>query len=51
MGTDTEENITGATTEGYLTLFLRSREAMQVSPGTVQFYKVKLGRFLSEMNP
>jgi len=34
----------------YLTLFLRSREAMGVSPGTTQFYRIKLGRFLSEVN-
>ncbi len=34
----------------YLPLFLRSREAMGVSPGTAQFYRTKLGRFLSEIN-
>ena len=34
----------------YFTLFLRSREAMEVSPGTEQFYRIKLGRFLGEVN-
>jgi integrase len=34
----------------YFALFLRSREAMGVSPGTAQFYRIKLGRFLSELN-
>ena len=51
MGPDNKEIIIGTTTEEYLKLFLRSREAMEVSPGTMQFYKVKLGRFLSELNP
>jgi len=36
--------------EEYLYLFLQSRQAMEVSPGTLNFYKVKLGRFLSELN-
>ena len=35
----------------YLYLFLRSREAMGVSSGTLQFYRVKLGRFLCGLNP
>jgi site-specific recombinase XerD len=35
----------------YLQQFLRSREAMGVSSGTLQFYRSKLGRFLSELNP
>jgi integrase len=38
------------TERDYLSLFLRSREAMGVSPGTAQFYRIKLGRFLSEVN-
>jgi len=33
-----------------LHLFLQSRQAMEVSPGTLSFYRVKLGRFLSELN-
>jgi integrase len=45
-------NYTGRprTEHDYLTLFLRSREAMGVSPGTEQFYRTKLGRFLGEVN-
>lgn len=39
------------TSKKYLDLFLQSRQAMQVSPGTLQFYRVKLGRFLSELDP
>ena len=38
------------TAEEYLHLFLRSRQAMEVSLGTLNFYRVKLGRFLSELN-
>jgi integrase len=38
------------TEHDYLTLFLRSRKAMEVSPGTEQFYRIKLGRFLGEVN-
>lgn len=38
------------TEHDYFTFFLRSREAMGVSPGTTQFYRIKLGRFLSEVN-
>jgi integrase len=34
----------------YFTLFLQSRKAMEVTPGTEQFYRIKLGRFLSEVN-
>jgi integrase/recombinase XerD len=34
----------------YFTLFLRSRTAMGVAPGTAQFYRIKLGRFFSEVN-
>lgn len=34
----------------YLHLFLQSRQAMEVSPGTLSFYRIKLGRFLSELN-
>ena len=34
----------------YFNLFARSREAMGVSPGTLQFYNVKLGRFLRELD-
>jgi site-specific recombinase XerD len=35
----------------YYELFMQSRLAKQVSPTTVRFYKVKLGRFLTEINP
>lgn len=35
----------------YLPLFFKSREAMQVSAGTLHFYRVKLGRFLRELDP
>jgi site-specific recombinase XerD len=38
------------TEHDYFTLFLRSRKAMQVSPGTEQFYRTKLGRFFREVN-
>lgn len=34
----------------YFSLFLQSRKANEVSPGSLRFYKVKLGRFLSEVN-
>jgi len=34
----------------YFTLFLQSRKAMEVSPGTEHFYRIKLGRFLDEVN-
>ena len=34
----------------YLNLFLQSKQAMHVSPGTLAFYRVKLGRFLTELN-
>lgn len=34
----------------YLHLFLQSRQAMEVSPGTLSFYRVKLGRFLSGLD-
>jgi integrase/recombinase XerD len=34
----------------YFTLFLRSRKVIQVSPGTAQFYRTKLGRFFREVN-
>lgn len=37
------------TAEEYQYLFLQSRQAMEVSPGTLSFYRVKLGRFLSEL--
>ena len=38
------------TEHDYFALFIRSRKAMEVSPGTEQFYRIKLGRFLSEVN-
>ncbi len=38
------------TEHDYFTIFLRSRKAMEVSPGTEQFYRIKLGRFLNEVN-
>jgi len=34
----------------YYNLFIISRQAMEVSPGTEQFYRIKLGRFLAEVN-
>jgi len=33
----------------YFTLVLQSRKVMEVSPGTEQFYRIKLGRFLDEV--
>jgi integrase/recombinase XerC len=38
------------TDHDYFTLFIQSRKAMEVSPGTEQFYRIKLGRFLDEVN-
>ncbi len=38
------------TENDYFTLFLRSRKAMEVTLGTEQFYRIKLSRFLSEVN-
>jgi integrase len=38
------------TEEEYQHLFLQSRQAMEVSPGTLSFYRAKLGRFLSELD-
>ena len=35
----------------YLALFIQSRQAHDVSSGTLAFYEVKLGRFLSTVNP
>ncbi|MFC2045880.1 tyrosine-type recombinase/integrase [Chloroflexota bacterium] len=46
-----EVAIKSNTNKKYLGLFLQSRQAMQVSPGTMQFYRVKLGRFFAELNP
>lgn len=34
----------------YYNLFIISRRSMEVSPGTLQFYRIKLGRFLCEVN-
>jgi len=34
----------------YLTLFLQSRRANEVSSGSIHFYKVKLGKFFDELN-
>lgn len=34
----------------YLALFLQSREAIEVSPSSLQFYRVKLGKFLAELD-
>jgi len=34
----------------YFSIFLQSRKAMEVSPGTEQFYRTKLGKFLNEVN-
>jgi integrase/recombinase XerD len=36
--------------KNYLALFLQSRQSSGVSNGTLHFYNVKLGRFLSEVN-
>jgi integrase len=38
------------THDRYLPLFLQSRQAMEVTPGTLVFYQSKLGRFLSELD-
>lgn len=34
----------------YYNLFMISRQAMAVSPGTLDFYRIKIGRFLYEVN-
>ncbi|MFC1907369.1 tyrosine-type recombinase/integrase, partial [Chloroflexota bacterium] len=34
----------------YFNLFIMSRQAMEISPGTAQFYRIKLSRFFSEVN-
>ncbi|MFW9835497.1 MAG: tyrosine-type recombinase/integrase, partial [Candidatus Thorarchaeota archaeon] len=38
-------------TISYYELFMQSRLSKEVSPTTVRFYKVKLGRFLEEVDP
>jgi site-specific recombinase XerD len=38
------------TQEAYLPLFLQSRQAIEVTPHTLSFYRSKLGRFLSELD-
>jgi integrase len=38
-------------TVNYYELFMQSRLAKEVSPTTVRFYEVKLGRFLDEVDP
>ncbi|MFC1948106.1 tyrosine-type recombinase/integrase [Chloroflexota bacterium] len=35
----------------YYNLFIQSRQAKEVSPSTLKFYEMKLGRFLSEIQP
>ncbi len=35
----------------YLALFIQSRQTNEVSASTLTFYNVKLGRFISELNP
>jgi len=35
----------------YLPLFIRSRQAIEVSPTTIHFYQVKLGRYCKCLNP
>ena len=35
----------------YYEMFMRSRLAKEISPTTIRFYEVKLGRFLEEVNP
>lgn len=35
----------------YFNLFMQSRMVIEVSPATLQFYDVKLGRFLTEIDP
>jgi site-specific recombinase XerD len=37
--------------QNYYNLFMQSRQAKEVSPSTMRFYEVKLGKFLSEVNP
>jgi len=37
--------------KNYYELFMQSRLAKEVSSTTIRFYEVKLGRFLSEVNP
>ena len=50
LETLTGYNRCSRTEHDYFTLFLQSRKAMEVSPGTEQFYRIKLGRFLAEVN-
>ncbi|MBA7506414.1 Tyrosine recombinase XerC [subsurface metagenome] len=50
LETLTGYNQCSRTEHDYFTLFLQSRKAMEVSPGTEQFYRIKLGRFLAEVN-
>ena len=38
-------------TRDYYQLFIQSRLAMEVSPTTIRFYQVKLGKFLNELDP
>lgn len=38
------------TSTDYFSLFLQSRKANEVSAGSLSFYRVKLGRFLAEVN-
>lgn len=43
--------ISPTTTErDYLALFLQSRKVIEVQPGTLEYYRVKLSKFLAEVN-
>jgi len=45
------EHYRGTKTElDYYNLFMMSRRSMAVSPGTLDFYRIKIGRFLYEVN-
>ena len=45
-----EYQVSTKTEIDYYNLFKVSRQSMQVSPGTEQFYRIKLGRFFHEVN-
>ena len=45
-----EYKVSTKTEIDYYNFFMASRQSMQVSPGTEQFYRIKLGRFFREMN-
>jgi hypothetical protein len=45
-----ENSMQSKTDRDYLTLFLQSIQANEVSPGSVYFYRVKLSKLLDELN-